>query len=320
MTKSLSKELRKILPIISIGVALVLQVVLQNSEKQREAAKPYFTYFLVFVFGIYILLYALSFFIKGIEKKIVYGGPFYAGIALFLNLLNVVTAKYALLPVLFFPSSDRVLEMFVKDGLFLLKCVAYSMKLLLTGFAWGGSIGFITGVLLGFSKKVAYWLNPITRVLGPIPTTAWTPLALSVFPTTYGASVFLIAFAVWFPTTLMTSSGIWSTSNSYYEVSKTLGASNLYQVFKVAIPSAMPNIFLGVFYGTCSSFITLMTAELMGSSCGIGWYVNHQKQMMVYSGVYAGLIIIALVCTTILTILFRVRDKVLIWQKGVIRW
>ncbi len=318
--KRILYELRRIIPVVSIGLALLLQVVLKDSIKQREAEKPYFTYFLAIVLGIYILLFAGSYFLKGLERKIIYSGPFYAGVALFLNLLNVITAKYALLPVLFFPTTDRVLETFVKDGFFLIKCVLYSLKLLLTGFAWGGSIGFITGILLGFSKRVAYWLNPVTKILGPIPTTAWTPLALSVFPTTYGASVFLIAFAVWFPTTLMTSSGIWSTSKSYYEVSKTLGAGTIYQVFKVGIPNAMPSIFMGIFYGTCSSFITLMTAELMGSSCGIGWYVNHQKQMMVYSGVYAGLIIIALLCTTILTLLFRVREKLLIWQKGVIKW
>ncbi len=311
---------RKLLPILSIVVALVLQIILKNSERQRASAKPYFTYFLAIVAGIYLLLLLLSLVIKRLELKLAYAGPFYAGVALFLNVLNIATAKYALLPVLFFPSMDRVIEMFVKDGLFLVKCVVYSLKLLLTGFAWGGTIGFITGIFLGFSKKAAYWLNPITRVLGPIPTTAWTPLALSVFPTTYGSSVYLIAFAVWFPTTLMTSSGIWSTNNSYYEVSRTLGASTLYQVFKVGIPNAMPSIFMGIFYGTCSSFITLMTAELMGSSCGIGWYVNHQKQMMVYSGVYAGLIIIALLCSTILTLLFRVRDRILIWQKGVIKW
>lgn len=318
--KRIQYEIKRALPALSVGLTLLFHVVLKNSPEQKEAGKPYFTYFLVLSLVIYSVLFIVSLFVKGLEKRMVYKGPFYAGIALFLNVLNIATAKYALLPVLFFPAIDCVIETFIKDGLFLIKCVAYSLKLLLTGFAYGGIVGFITGLLLGFSKKAAYWLNPITKVLGPIPTTAWIPLALSCFPTTYGASVFLIAFAVWFPTTLMTSSGIQSTSNSYYEVSRTLGASTLYQVFKVGIPNAMPSIFMGIFYGTCSSFITLMTAELMGSSCGIGWYVNHQKQMMVYSGVYAGLIIIALICTTILTVLFKLRDKLLIWQKGVIKW
>ncbi|MBP1736876.1 MAG: transporter, permease protein [Oscillospiraceae bacterium] len=312
--------LKKLIPILSAAFALLLQVVLHNSEKQKEAERPYFTYFLILAVVIFLMLFVLSFRFKKLERKLVDAGPFYAGVLLFFNILNVITAKLTLLPALFFPNIDRVLEVYVTDGALLVKCVLFSLKLLIIGFAWGGSIGLTTGLLLGFNKKVAYWLNPVTKVLGPMPTTAWTPLALSVFPATYDASVFLIAFAVWFPTALMTSSGIWATNNSYYEVSRTLGASTLYQVFKVGIPNAMPSIFMGVFYGTCSSFITLMVAELMGSSCGIGWYVNHAKQMMVYSGVYAGLMIIAVMCTTILTLLFKMRDKLLIWQKGVIKW
>ena len=82
----------------------------------------------------------------------------------------------------------------------------------------------------------------------------------------------------------------------------------------------MPSIFLGVFYGTVSSFATLMAVEMNGNSSGIGWYINWQKQVMMYDGVYAGLIIIAILCSVILTLLFKIRDKILVWQKGVIRW
>ena len=160
----------------------------------------------------------------------------------------------------------------------------------------------------------------MTKVIGPIPTTAWIPLALSTFPTTHSANVFLIAFAVWFPVTLMTSSGIQSVNNVNFEVSRTLGASTIYQIIHVAIPAAMPSIFLGVFYGTVSSFATLMAVEMNGNSSGIGWYINWQKSVMMYDGVYAGLIIIAAICSLSLTLLFKIRDKVLVWQKGVIKW
>ena len=118
----------------------------------------------------------------------------------------------------------------------------------------------------------------------------------------------------------MTSSGIQSVNNVNFEVAKTLGASTGYQILHVAIPAAMPSIFLGVFYGTVSSFATLMAVEMNGNSSGIGWYINWQKSVMLYDGVYAGLIIIAAICSLLLTILFKVRDKVLVWQKGVIKW
>lgn len=157
-------------------------------------------------------------------------------------------------------------------------------------------------------------------MLGPIPSTAWIPLVLIAFPTAVSASAFLIALAVWFPTTVLTSSGIASIPNSYFEVSSTLGAGSFYRIAKVGIPAAMPHMFLGLFNGTCSSFITLVTAEMLGAKYGIGWYINWQKEMMAYANVYAGLIIIAVTFFILITLLFKFRDRVLAWQKGVIKW
>ena len=132
--------------------------------------------------------------------------------------------------------------------------------------------------------------------------------------------MFLIGFAVWFPVTLMTASGIQSVSKVFFEVSETLGAKTLFRVFRVAVPASLPQIFLGLFYGIVSSFATLMAVEMNGNSKGIGWYINWQKSVMLYDGVYAGLIIIAVLCSFVLTMLFKVRDKIMVWQKGVIRW
>ena len=181
-------------------------------------------------------------------------------------------------------------------------------------------VGMLTGIAIGFSKTFSYWIQPLVRVLGPIPSTAWIPIVLIAFPSAVSASAFLIALAVWFPTTVLTSSGIASIPNSYFEVSSTLGAGSLYRIVKVGIPAAMPHMFLGLFNGTCSSFITLVTAEMLGAKYGIGWYINWQKEMMAYANVYAGLIIIAVTFFILITLLFKFRDHVLAWQKGVIKW
>ena len=202
----------------------------------------------------------------------------------------------------------------------LIKCILYSLRLLGLGIFFGALAGFATGICLGFSKTFSYWISPVIRILGPIPSTAWIPLVLISFPSAVSASAFLVGLAVWFPTTLMTSSGISNIQNSYFEISSTLGAKYFYQIFKVGIPAAMPNMFLGLFNGICSSFITLVTAEMIGAKYGIGWYINWQKEMLSYANVYAGLIIIAVLFSVLITLLFKVRDKFLIWQKGVIKW
>ncbi|MBQ1326721.1 MAG: ABC transporter permease subunit [Eubacterium sp.] len=320
MKRKLISILKLIFPFVVIALSFLVYYKVADNGKQKITKHPYYLYFIVAI-GIVILIeIIIGVFIRSIREKILYKAPLLSGIIIFLLLLNYIITKTTLLPTLYFPSLDRVIGLIVEQRVFLISNVLDSFKLLISGFLWGATVGFLTGLALGYFKKVGYWLNPVTKVIGPIPTTAWIPLVLSTFPTTQSANIFLIAFAVWFPVTLMTSSGIQSVSNVNFEVSRTLGASTLYQILHVAIPAAMPSIFLGVFYGTVSSFSTLMAVEMNGNSSGIGWYINWQKSVMMYDGVYAGLIIIATICSLTLTVLFRVRDKVLIWQKGVIKW
>lgn len=239
---------------------------------------------------------------------------------LVINIINLVISKYALLPVMAFPTLDRVFSVFILDKKLLIECITESLKLLVIGFVIGGGLGFITGLLIGFNKKASYWLNPFIKVIGPIPATSWSPLLLSLFTKSYYASVFMVALAVWFPVTLMTSSGIANVKNSYFEVASTLGASKFYKIFKVGVPAAMPSIFLGLFYATCGSFVALISAELFGNSAGIGWYISYTKDTGLYANVYAGLIILALICYLVITLVFRLKDRILVWQKGVIKW
>jgi len=320
MNKKIKNYLTPLLPLLAALLSLLLYFALPESGKQKKMPHPYYIAFLITAVIILTVSFILGLFFKDFGTKLKSKLPLYAGLFTFLALLNTLVSKTRLLPVLYFPSLDRVCGLIWTQKLFLLKNLVFSLGLLAQGFIYGLITGFFTGLALGYNRRVGYWLNPVTKFLGPVPTTAWIPLALSVFPTTHGANVFLIAFAVWFPVTLMTASGIQSVNKTFFEVSETLGANTFYKVFRVAVPASLPQIFLGLFYGIVSSFATLMAVEMNGNSQGIGWYINWQKSVMMYDGVYAGLIIIAVLCSFILTLLFKIRDKIMVWQKGVIRW
>lgn len=311
---------RFFLPFLAILLSVLVYYQIPDNGKQKATDHPYYLYFIYLIGAVVLVEILLGFFFNKVRERVYEKAPLITGALVFMAFLNFVTTKTLWLPILYFPSLDRIVGLLVEQRMFLLENILSSFRLLIVGFLYGAIVGFLTGLALGYYKIVGYWLNPVTKIVGPIPTTAWIPLALSIFPSTYGANVFLIAFAVWFPVTLMTSSGIQSISNVNFEVARTLGASTRYQILHIAIPAAMPSIFLGVFYGTVSSFATLMAVEMNGNSSGIGWYICWQKSVMMYDGVYAGLILIALICSLTLTILFRVRDRVLVWQKGVIKW
>jgi NitT/TauT family transport system permease protein len=309
------------LPVLSAALAFALEFRLEDSPRHPAVEQPYFLYVLAAVGVIFLGAALLAPFNAAVRARLEEKALFYAVLFLALTLLNLATKKFALLPVIFFPSLDRIINVLVEDRYYLLvDCLGSSAKLLALGFFSGALAGLITGVSVGFSKSISYWANPVIKALGPIPPTAWIPIVLVAFPTTFAGGVFLIALSVWFPTAIMTSSGIQNVQNAYFEVSSTLGAGRFYQIFRVGIPAAMPFIFIGIFSGVCASFITLMTAEMIGVKNGIGWYINWQREMLSYANVYAGLIIISITFYSLITLFFKVRDNVLVWQKGVIKW
>lgn len=304
---------------IAVAVTLAVQLIVPKSDVLITKSFPWFTDLLVIALVITLVLATWHTIFGGLQK-FVYKSYFIGTAFLALGLYNFVTLKLALLKPLFFPSPEVILNVLIQDGTFLLLCLSYSARLLGSGLFIGIITGLVTGILIGWYTKWNYWLDPVVKLFGPIPSTAFIPIALSAFATSFQASVFLIALSTWFPVTVLTNSGIANVKKTFFEVADTLGATDFQKIFKVAVPSALPDIFVGIFNGTCSSFITLMTAEMIGVKYGIGWYINWQRQIMAYANVYAGLIVIAISFSLIITLLFKIRDYFLRWQKGVIKW
>ncbi|MBP5178782.1 MAG: ABC transporter permease subunit [Lachnospiraceae bacterium] len=316
----ISFKVRTVLPILGVLIALAVEVLIPANEKLKYAEFTHFKVFLLISLGVFLSLAFFSLMIEKLREKLAYRGAFICGVFVFLAVLNLATAKLMLLPQLYFPSISRIFNVFFEDASLLLECIQSSFLLLVKGILIGFIAGMVCGIAVGWSRKANYWVYPVIRILGPIPSSTWTPLALVIFPSAQGAAVFLIAFGVWFQITILTASGIQSVKKAYFEVASTLGSGNMQNLFKIAVPAASPSIFLGFFNATCSSFVALMAAEMIGCKSGLGWYVNWQKTMLSYPNVYAGLMVVALFCYILVTLQFKVRDKLLSWQEGVVKW
>src|ERR1700757_1023369 len=223
--------------------------------------------------------------------------PWLLALGAFFTLWEVATAKFAWLPLPFFPSPQAIVEVYTDDLPKLLDSVLASVRLQLGGYVVGAVIGFVTGVSIGWSRAVGYWVHPVLRFIGPLPATAWLPIAFFTFPSSWSASTFLIALATGFPVTVLTWSGVASVSSAYYDVARTLGAKPSFLVLKVAIPAALPHVFVGLFMG-------------------LGWYLQWAQGWAAYSNMYAALIVMSLLCSGAITLLFWTRDRLLVWQKG----
>ena len=195
-----------------------------------------------------------------------------------------------------------------------------SLILLLSGYSLGVSAGLVSGILIGWFRGARYWGMPVMKVAGPIPATAYIPLVMTMFTSAF------------FSGSATDRDGCLVSDDDVDELryrqrpgllprcrSHPRGRPRLL-IFRVALPAALPSIFLGLFMGLGASFLTLIVAETVGVKAGLGWYLKWQQGYLEYSKVFSALIIMAVFFSGLMTLLFKVRDRVLLWQKGVIRW
>ncbi len=306
------------LPAAVLAASLLMHVGLPNRQLVATAAN--YSLLLAVILAVYAAWAGVALLNPDRRPRLGRHAPLAAVAFGLLALYELVTLKLNLLPLPFFPSPVKIFEAFTNDAPVLAVSVLYSLRLLILGYAIGTLLGLPTGIMMGWYKQFHYWVNPLVRVIGPIPATAWIPVAMAVFPTSLSGSIFLIALATWFPVTVMTWSGVANVNKSYFEIARTLGADEKYLILRIALPAAMPMIFIGLFMGMGTSFVTLVVAEMLGVKAGLGWYIEWAQGWGEYYKVYAALAISAVLFSSVISLLFTVRDKALVWQRGLVKW
>ena len=313
---------RNSLKLAALPAATIIALAVHFAVGANEPAvktRPY-SIFLTSVLVFSLVAAILQSVWPGLRRWMLHQCPLFAGGILLLTVWQYITSGLRLLPLPYFPSPAAVLQSLLFDWKLLLESTWHSLILLLSGYAVGVIVALVTGVCIGWFPVARYWGMPLLKIIGPIPATAWVPLAMVLSPSGETSAMGLVALAVWFPVSMLTISGIANTRASYLDVARTLGANQWFLIFRVAIPAAMPSIFIGLFMGLGTSFITLIVAETVGVKSGLGWYLQWAQGWAEYNKVFAALAIMAVFFSTIMTVLFKVRDRVLAWQKGTIKW
>ena len=303
---------------LAAWIALAVHRMVSKAEPAADTRS--YTVFLGAILAASLVAAAVQPLWPGLRRRMAHLCPIFAAAVLLLGLWEGITSGLRLLPLPYFPGPASVLQNLLNDRVLLFDSTWHSLVLLLSGYVLGVVIALITGICIGWYPLARYWGMPVLKVIGPIPATAWVPLAMVLSPSGTLSAVGLVALAVWFPVTMLTISGIANTRASYLDVARILGAGQKYLILRVAIPAAMPSIFIGLFMGLGTSFLTLIVAETVGVKSGLGWYVSWAQGWAEYGKVYAALIIMAAFFSTIMTLLFKTRDRVLVWQKGTIKW
>jgi NitT/TauT family transport system permease protein len=302
--------------VLSFVATLTVNIAVPSVEKVTpNTYRGFLIVFIAALAGLYIA--ALS--RPGFRKKLYHKAQFIFAAGVTLALWDILTTKTAILPLPYFPGMAGIVDVMYEDRSLLFISTLYSMRLFFAGFVTGTVLGLTTGTLIGWWRQWDYWLSPIIRVTGIIPAVAWLPIALAILPSSFTTGVFLIFISSWFPVSSMMASGIMATPKSFFDAAKTLGADNRFLLFRIAIPHALPSMFIGINTATAFSFTTLIVSEMVGAKAGLGFYINWAKGWGAYSKVYGAIIIIAVEFALILALIAAVRRYVLRWQKGILK-
>lgn len=253
-------------------------------------------------------------------RRASHGAAWLLGSGAWFLLWELSTAKTEIFAPPYFAAPQEILHRLWEDRGILGESLTNSILLLAVGFLVGLLTGLGTGVWIGWSRTANYWVHPVLMFIGPVPSLAWVPVAFVLFPTPYAAAVFMIALTVWFPIAVLTRAGIQGVPRSYHDVAQTLGADTRYLLWCVSLPAALPSIFTGAFMALGGAFVSLTVAENFGVNAGLGWYLNWQKGWGDFPAVYAGIVVLVVVCGVLLTLLLQIRGYVLRWEKELTRW
>ncbi|MGO3363131.1 MAG: ABC transporter permease [Corynebacterium sp.] len=254
------------------------------------------------------------------HRRVSNGSAWVLGSGLWLLVWELTTAKAEILSPPYFVAPQEIAAVLWNDAGLLFGSVGNSMLLLIVGFLVGLASGLVTGVTIGWFQAANYWVHPILIFIGPVPTLAWVPIVFVLAPSAFSGAVFMIALSVWFPVAVLTRAGVLGVPRPYFDVAQTLGARGWFLVFRVSLPAALPNILTGVFMALGASFASLVVAENFGVNSGIGWYLTWKKSWGDFNGLYAGIIVLVVICGAALTLLFRIRSWALRWEKELTRW
>jgi ABC-type nitrate/sulfonate/bicarbonate transport system permease component len=162
------------------------------------------------------------------------------------------------------------------------------------GCSIAASIGISLGMLMGLNKKFNKFLDPFIQIARPIAPIAWIPLAILFLGIGLWTVVFLCFLGPFFATVLNTISGVQNVDENLIKAARVFGANKRRIVFEVVMPSAIPQIVVGIRIGIGSSFMTMVAAEMLGALSGLGYLIGYGRGIARPDIIIAGMVVIGI--------------------------
>ena len=198
----------------------------------------------------------------------------------------------------------------------LLRDTLGSMYRVVAGFAIGAGLALPLGLLMGSSRSMYAWLNPLMQVLRPIPPIAYIPLAILWFGLGNAPALFLIALGAFFPVLMNTIAGVRHVDGIYIRAARNLGVNRRTMFLRVMLPAAVPYILTGMRIGIGTAFIVVIVSEMIAVNNGLGFRILEAREYFWSDKIIAGMISIGMLGLAIDIGMNKLNNHLLRWHRG----
>jgi sulfonate transport system permease protein len=174
--------------------------------------------------------------------------------------------------------------------------------------------GICLGALVGSSRTARDYLQPTLEFLRPFPASAVIPAAILIFGLSNAMAVWVIAFGSIWPVLLGTLHGFASIEPRLKEVSSALELSAIAYLRKIALPSALPDIFTGIRISLAIALILAVVVEMQAAQAGLGQNILLAQRMFRSPELYAGIVVLGLFGFVASWVLDRAERRLLSWK------
>lgn len=226
-----------------------------------------------------------------------------------------------LVPALFLPSPLAVLDRLarlVTEGFVdatLTQHLAASLLRVFAALAAALAIGVPAGLAISLSTVGRGILDPVVEFLRPIPPLAYLPLVVIWAGIGEAAKVLVIGLAMLPPVILATAAGVRGVDRNRVNVARALGATPAQVLRFVVLPSALPSLLTGTRIALGAGWSTLVAAELVAATRGVGFMIQSAANFLATDVVLAGILVIAGVAFA-LELLVRLAERLLVGWAG----
>ncbi|EFB6636617.1 taurine ABC transporter permease TauC [Escherichia coli] len=156
-------------------------------------------------------------------------------------------------------------------------------------------IGIPVGIAMGLSPTVRGILDPVIELYRPVPPLAYLPLMVIWFGIGETSKILLIYLAIFAPVAMSVLAGVKSAQQVRIRAAQSLGASRAQVLWFVILPGALPEILTGLRIGLGVGWSTLVAAELIAATRGLGFMVQSAGESLATDVVLAGIAVIAII-------------------------